>query len=82
MYLILDIQAKPWMNRIQYKKYKCINLTDIAHGKLPFSFNEMWVTNRTRNRNILLRNADIYYIPAHKMASVKRFPFLYSKNLE
>jgi hypothetical protein len=27
------------------------------------------------NPNIELRNADDYYVPAHKMASVKRFPF-------
>jgi hypothetical protein len=46
-----------------------------SHGKLPFSFSELWVTNRTRNPNIELRNADDYYVPAHKMASVKRFPF-------
>jgi hypothetical protein len=46
-----------------------------SHGKLPFSFSEMWITNRNRNPNVELRNADDYYVPAHRMASVKRFPF-------
>jgi hypothetical protein len=46
-----------------------------AHGRLPFSFSEMWVTNRARNPELVLRNADNYYVPAHKLASVKRFPY-------
>jgi hypothetical protein len=45
-----------------------------AHGKLPFAYNETWITNRMRNPNIELRNADNLYIPAHHMATVKRFP--------
>jgi len=45
-----------------------------VHGKLPFSYNETWITNRMRNPNIELRNADSLYIPAHHLASVKRFP--------
>jgi hypothetical protein len=44
-----------------------------THGKLPFSYNETWITNRMRNLNIDLRNADNLYIPAHNIASVKRF---------
>ncbi len=44
------------------------------HGKLPFAYNETWITNRMRNLNIELRNADNLYIPAHHMASVRRFP--------
>ncbi len=45
-----------------------------VHGKLPFSYNETWITNRMRNPNIELRNADNLYIPAHHLASIKRFP--------
>jgi hypothetical protein len=44
------------------------------HGKLPFSFNETWVSNRVRNPNLDLRNAENLYVPAHHLASVKRFP--------
>jgi hypothetical protein len=35
----------------------------------------MWITNRNRNPNIEHRNADDYYVPPHKMARVKRFPY-------
>ncbi len=34
----------------------------------------MWITNRKRNPHILLRNAHNLYVPAHHMATVKRFP--------
>ncbi len=43
-----------------------------VHGKLPFSYNETWITNRMRNPNIELRIADNLYIPAHHLASVKK----------
>ena len=33
-----------------------------------------WITNRVRNPNLDLRNADSLYIPAHHFASVKRLP--------
>ncbi len=33
-----------------------------SHGKLPFSFSDMWITNRNRNPNVELRNADNYYV--------------------
>jgi hypothetical protein len=46
-----------------------------THGKLPLSFNEMLITNRQRNLNIELRNADNYYVPPHYFATTKRFPF-------
>jgi hypothetical protein len=45
-----------------------------THGKLPLSFHETWITNRVRNPNLDLRNADSLYIPAHHFASVKRLP--------
>ncbi len=44
------------------------------HGKLPFSLTETWVSNRVRNPNLDLRNAENLYIPARHLASVKRFP--------
>ncbi len=48
---------------------------NFAHGRLPFSFSEMWVTNRARNPELILRNADNYYVPAHKLATIERFPY-------
>jgi hypothetical protein len=48
---------------------------NFAHGRFPFSFADMWIANRNRNPNLELRNADDYYVPAHKMASAKRFPY-------
>jgi hypothetical protein len=38
-------------------------------------FQTCGLPNRNRNPDLILRNADDYYVPAHKMASVKRFPF-------
>jgi hypothetical protein len=31
----------------------------------------MWITNP----NLELRNAEDFYVPAHKFASIKRFPY-------
>jgi hypothetical protein len=57
------------------KFYNLKFMHNFAHGRVPLSFADMWITNRTRNPAIELRNADDYYVPAHKMASVKRFPY-------
>jgi hypothetical protein len=45
-----------------------------AHNMLPFSFRQMWITNRDRNPDGVLRNADHLYIPQHNYASLKRMP--------
>ena len=47
------------------------------HGKLPFSFNEIWSTNRARNPDVILRNADNFYVPAHNFATIKKHPLFY-----
>ena len=57
------------------KFYNLKFMHNFAHGRVPLSFADMWITNRTRNPAIELRNADDYYVPTHKMASVKRFPY-------
>ena len=44
------------------------------NNKLPFSFAEMWTTNRDRNPNMQLRNADDFVIPAHRFETLKRMP--------
>jgi hypothetical protein len=46
-----------------------------VNNRLPFSFNEMWITNRNRNPALQLRNADDFYVPAHRFETVKRFPY-------
>ena len=43
-------------------------------NNLPFSFQEMWITNRTRNQAIILRNADDLFITPHHFESLKRLP--------
>ena len=45
-----------------------------AHQKLPLSFNEMWITNRARNPNRILRDASDLYVPPHRIEIVKRMP--------
>ena len=37
-------------------------------------FNEMWLTNRERNPERVLRNADDLYIPPHRVEFVKKLP--------
>jgi hypothetical protein len=49
-------------------------MISLPHKKLPISFNETWVSNRVRNPEIALRNADDLYVPAHHFATTKRFP--------
>jgi hypothetical protein len=43
--------------------------------RLPFSFNETWITNRDRNPELRLRKADDFYVPTHRLETVKRFPY-------
>ena len=45
-----------------------------SFNSLPITFAETWSTNRARNPARNLRNADDLYIPAHKMATLKRLP--------
>jgi hypothetical protein len=44
------------------------------HNSLPFSFRNLWLTNRERLPARELRNADQLYIPAHNYATLKRMP--------
>jgi hypothetical protein len=71
--LFKKLKILPVDKLIKYSNLKLMH--SFAHGRLPFSFSEMWVTNRARNPELVLRNADNYYVPAHKLASVKRFPY-------
>ena len=47
---------------------------DFTFNKLPFSFQEMWITNRMRNPLVHLRNSDNLYIIPHRFESIKRLP--------
>jgi hypothetical protein len=70
--LFKEKRILPLDDLIKYSILKFMH--KFAHGKLPLSFHETWITNRLRNPNLELRNADHLYIPAHLLASVKRFP--------
>ncbi len=71
--LFKQLKILPIEKLIKFTNIKFMH--NFAHGRLPLSFTDMWTTNRNRNPDLVLRNADDYYVPAHKMASVKRFPF-------
>ncbi len=68
-----QLKILPIEKLIKFSNLKFMH--NFSHGRLPLSFTEMWKTNRARNPDVVLRNADDYYVPAHKMASVKRFPY-------
>jgi hypothetical protein len=70
--LFKQIGILPLDDLIKYSNLKFMH--NYFHGKLPFSFNETWTTNRMRNPNLELRNADNLYIPPHNFATTKRFP--------
>jgi hypothetical protein len=44
------------------------------HKTLPISFHNRWITNRERQPERALRNADLLYIPPHNFATIKRMP--------
>jgi hypothetical protein len=62
----------PFEELVTYSQLKFMH--SFYHNKLPDSFNEMWVSNRIRNSDIVLRNVDNLYVPAHHFATTKRFP--------
>jgi hypothetical protein len=45
---------------IKYSNLKCMH--NFSHKNLLLSFHEMWITNRERNPNLALRNADNLYV--------------------
>jgi len=42
--------------------------------KLPLSFAELWQTNRQRNPERILRDAEDYYLPPYRIEMVKPMP--------
>ena len=69
----------PLDDLIKFSQLKFMH--DFAHGKLPLSFAETWIQNRNRNPNIELRNAFNLYVPAHHLATTKRFPIFTFPNV-
>jgi hypothetical protein len=43
------------------------------HKSLPISFHDRWITNRERQPERALRNADLLYIPQHNFATIIYF---------
>jgi hypothetical protein len=44
------------------------------HNALPIAFHQMWLLNRERNPDRVLRNAGQLYVPPHHFATLKRMP--------
>ena len=45
-----------------------------THNLLPLSFPNIWTSNRERQPERVLRNADQLFIPRHNFATLKRLP--------
>ncbi len=74
------MNCRPWTASTKHSLLKFMH--KFKHNKLPFSFSETWITNKARNPDIILRNADNYYVPAHNLATIKWFPlFSFPKTL-
>jgi hypothetical protein len=77
--LFKQLGVLPLNDLIKYSSLKFMH--KFKHNRLPLSFSETWLTNRARNPDVLLRNADNFYVPAHNLATLKRFPlFTFPKN--
>jgi hypothetical protein len=70
--LFKNQQILPIDELIKFERLKFMH--KYRNNKLPFSFNETWTFNLNRNPDRILRNANNYFVPAHHLSSVKRFP--------
>jgi hypothetical protein len=70
--LFKKLKILPLEKLIYYYKLKFMH--NYVHNRLPLSFNELWITNRIRNPNRELRDANDLYIPPHRIEIVKRMP--------
>jgi hypothetical protein len=57
--LFAQLKILPLTQLIKYSSLKFMH--SFAHNMLPFSFRQMWITNRDRNPDRVLRNADHVY---------------------
>ena len=72
--LFKELKILPLDQLIDYNRIKF--MYSYHFKKLPVSFNEMWKTNRERNPERILRNADDLFVPAHRVEFVKRLPII------
>ena len=70
--LFKELRILPLTKMIELAKLKFMH--KYVQDKLPLSFAETWVTNRQRNVQTNLRNADAFFIPPHQRDNFKRFP--------
>ena len=72
--LFKELKILPLDDLITYSRIKFMH--SFYFNKLPMSFSEMWQTNFARNPERALRNANDYYIPPHRVETVKRMPIV------
>jgi hypothetical protein len=70
--LFKELKILPLDQLIEYSRIKFMH--SFHFKKLPPSFNEMWKTNRERNPERILHNADDLYVPPHRVEFVKKLP--------
>ena len=70
--LFKKLKILPLPELIKYSQLKFMH--NFNFNKLPFSFQEMWISNRMRNPLVHLRNSDDLYIVPHRLETLKRLP--------
>jgi hypothetical protein len=70
--LFAENKILPLDEMIKFARLKFMH--NFTHRRLPLSFHGLWTTNIMRNPLRVLRNADELYVPAHHLATVRRFP--------
>jgi hypothetical protein len=72
--LFKSLKILPLDEMITYANLKFMHIYSFVHKTLPLSFHDMWIFNRDRNMNRVLRNANNLFVPAHNFATLTRFP--------
>ena len=72
--LFKELKILPLDDLITFSRVKFMH--SFHFKKLPLSFSEMWQLNSERNPGRALRNANDYFIPAHRIEIVKRLPLI------
>ncbi len=70
--LFANLEILPLDELITYHRLKFMH--SYHFKKLPISFAHLWQTNAERNPVRILRNANDYFIPQHRIELVKRMP--------
>jgi hypothetical protein len=65
--LFAQLKLLPLSQLIKYSSLKFMH--SFSHDLLPLSFRQMWVSNRGRNPDRILRNADHLFIPQHTVGA-------------